>query len=134
MKYVVRDFPLSMHPQAFKAAEAAACAGAQDKYWEMHEALFSNQRGLEPAQLVEYAKGLGLDAAAFQGCLESGRHSAKVRKDLAEGQRAGVTGTPAFFLGLTEPGSNTITVVKRISGAQPYAAFQAAIEELLTKQ
>jgi protein-disulfide isomerase len=103
VRYVTREFPLeSIHPQAFKAAEAALCAGDQGKYWEMHARLFANQRALAPGQLASHAQAVGLDEGKFTQCLEGGTKSAKVRKDLADGAKAGVTGTPAFFIGVTD--------------------------------
>ena len=87
LKYVARDFPLeSIHPLAFKAAEAAHCAGEQGKYWEMHSRLFENQRALSLKDLPQHAQALGLDAPKFQQCLESGKYASRIRKDLADGQ------------------------------------------------
>jgi len=132
VKYVVRDFPLeSIHPFAFKAAEAARCGGEQGKYWEMRDKLFTNQTALAAEDLATYAKAVGLDGAKFKECLDSGKEAAKIRSDLSEGQRAGVTGTPGFFLGLTQPNETTIKAVKNIVGAQPFATFKEAIDTLL---
>jgi protein-disulfide isomerase len=132
LKYVVRDFPLkSIHPAAVKAAEAPHCAADGGKYWEMHERLFANPRNLSPDDLVQHAQALGLDTRAFAGCLETGKYAARVRQAQAEGERLGVRGTPAFFLGLTEPNSDRFTAVTAIRGAQPFARFEEAIEKLL---
>ncbi len=88
MKYVFRDFPLeSIHKDAFKAAEAAECAGEQGKFLEMHARLFENQRALSDLSL--HAEGIESDTAKFQQCLHSGKYAAKIRKDLADGQKAG---------------------------------------------
>ena len=130
LRYVVRDFPLeAIHPQAFKAAEAARCAGDQGKYWEMHVLLFANQRALGAADLPKHAATLGLDGAKFQTCLEKGTHADAVRRDLAEGNKAGVRGTPTFFLGVIDNGRVRVTRV--IRGAQPADAFKAAIDAAL---
>ncbi len=135
VKYVVREFPLeSIHPQAFKASEAALCAGEQKKYFEMHDRLFSDQKALGVKDLPKHAEVLGLDVPKFQQCVESGKYAAKVRKDVADGQRAGVSGTPSFFLGLTEPNSSEVKPVRSLKGAQPYPAFQAAIDDLLSSR
>jgi protein-disulfide isomerase len=132
---VVRDYPLeSIHPQAFKAAEAAHCANEQGKYWEMHDRLFANQKALGIKDLPQHAQALGLDEAKFQQCLDSGKYAARIRKDLTDGQRAGITGTPGFFLGVTDPNGTEIKAVRVIKGAQPFAAFQAAIDSLLAEQ
>lgn len=134
IKYVFRNFPIaSIHPLAFKAHEAAHCSGEQEKYWEMHDRLFANSKALGAKDLSQHAQALALDLPKFQECLASGKHAEKIRTDLAEGQTAGVKGTPTFFLGLTEPNeTQQITAVKIIRGAQPYAAFKQAIESLLS--
>jgi len=133
IKYVFRNFPIaSIHPLAFKAHEAANCSGEQEKYWEMHDRLFANSTALGLKDLSQHARALALDLAKFQACLDSGKHAGKINRDLAEGQKAGVKGTPTFFLGLTEPNDTQITAVKIIRGAQPYAAFKQAIESLLS--
>ncbi len=94
-----RHFPIaSKHPHAQRAAEAAEAAGAQGRFWEMHDLLFANQRALEDDDLVGYARELGLDADRFAEDLRSGRFAEAVREDRAEGERLGVGGTPAFFV------------------------------------
>ena len=129
---MVRDFPLeSVHSHAFKAAEATHCAGETGKYWGMHERLFAHQRALSPADLLAHAQALGVDAAAVAECLNSGRHADRVRRGIAEGEQAGVRGTPTFFLAVAEPGAPTLRVLRVIRGAQPFAAFKAAIDGAL---
>ena len=135
VKYVFRNFPIeSIHPLAFKAAEAANCAGEQGKYWEMHDRLFANQNTLAPQDLPSHAQMLGLDLPKFQQCLDSGKHATKIRNDLADGQKAGVQGTPSFFLGLTEANDVKVKAARVIRGAQPYTAFKEAIDSLLVGQ
>jgi protein-disulfide isomerase len=132
IRYAARDFPLeSIHPQAFKAAEAAHCAGEQKQFWEMHTRLFANQRALGPGDLPAHAQALGLNVPAFESCLASGRHAPRIRRDHAEGQKAGVTGTPSFFLGVIQPDGSTVKVARVLKGAQSYAAFKEAIDTLL---
>lgn len=131
LRYIVRDFPLEkIHSQAFKAAEGAHCAGDQGKYWEMHLLLFSNQLALGAAELPKHAGTLGLDLGKFQECLDKGIHAVSVRRDLAESQKAGVRGTPPFFLGVIEDDSK-VRVVQVLTGAQPLATFKAAIDAAL---
>lgn len=126
------DYPLeSIHKFAFKAAEASRCAGEQGKFWEMHDRLFANQTSLEPWK--PHAEAIGLDVAKFEGCMSSGKYAEAIRKDAAEGQKAGVSGTPAFFLAYTDPASSKVKTVARLTGAQPYAAFKAQIDQLLTE-
>jgi len=121
VRFVYRDFPLtSLHQYALKAAEASECADDQGAYWKYHDLLFQNQSALDDASLKSYAASLGLDTAAFNECLDSDKQMSEVRKDVEDGLTAGVQGTPAFFI-------NGVL----ISGAQPYSAFQAAIEAAL---
>ena len=130
----MKDFPLeSIHNNAFKAAEATRCAQEQGKYWEMHERLFTNQGALGPDDLPGHAGAVGLDVPKFQRCLDDDRYAAQIRKDMADGQQAGVTGTPAFFLGLTNP-NGKIKTLRVITGAQAYPGFKAAIDSLLADQ
>lgn len=132
IRYVLKEFPLeSIHPLAFKAHEAANCSGEQGKYWEMHDKIFDNQRAMTPKDLTEHAKTLALDTAKFQQCFDGGKYAAKVRKDLNDAQKAGVTGTPTFFLGLTDSKGSEVRSVRKLVGAQPYATFKDAIDTLL---
>ena len=132
LKYVFRHFPLeSIHPLAFKASEAAECANDQKQFWPMHDRLFGNPKLLAPTELPGHAKALGLNVAEFDQCLAAAKHTPKIRKDMAEGQSLGVTGTPAFALGRTQPGSQTIKVEIYTSGAKAYAAFKQDFDRLL---
>ena len=130
----MRDLPLeTIHPFAFKAAEATHCAGDQGKYWEMHDRLFANQGALARRDLTKHAQALGLDSARYEQCLGSEKYAPRVRKDLADAQKLQVNGTPTFFLGLTDPNNSEIKGT-RISGAQPYSTFKAAIDRLLSSE
>lgn len=122
VKLVYRDFPLSFHSNAQKAAEASECADEQGKFWEMHDLLFEQgvQGGI--ASFKQYAQQLGLDAAEFDRCLDSGAMASEVQRDFVDGQRAQVQGTPAFFVN-----------GQLISGAQPFQVFQQVIEAELAK-
>jgi protein-disulfide isomerase len=98
VRLVVRDYPLSQHKEAQKAAEAAEAAREQGKYWEYTALLFQNQSALQTDKLKEYATRLGLDRAKFDAALDSGKFTESVRRDLRDGDRAGVAGTPTIFL------------------------------------
>jgi protein-disulfide isomerase len=99
LRFVFRNFPLAeAHPHARMAAEAAEAAGAQGKFWEMHDALFEHQDALEPEDLAGYAKSIGLDVAKFKRDLEAGTYAKRVRDDFRSGVRSGVNGTPTFFV------------------------------------
>ena len=133
IRYVFMDFPLPMHAQAMKASEAALCAGDQDKFWEMHDRLFANQNALSPEALSKHAEALGLDTTQFKECLDGGKHAAQIKAAMAEGQKAGITGTPGFLLGFIES-DGKVRATKNISGAMPYANFKAAIDEMLSSR
>jgi len=128
IKFVYRDFPLdSIHPGAKQAAEASECAREQDKFWEMHDKIFSEQdkQGGGTAQfgasdLKKWANDLGLNTSKFNSCLDSGKYAEEVAKDLSNGQAAGITGTPGFFIN-----------GKLVVGAQPFSAFKSIIDKEL---
>ena len=98
VRLVVRDFPLSQHANAPKAAEAAEAAREQDKYWEYITLLFNNQSALGVDKLRQYATQLGLDRTRFDASLDSGKFAEKVQRDLLEGHKLGVNGTPTFYV------------------------------------
>src|SRR5882672_1286770 len=132
VKYVFFDLPLDFHKQAFKAAEAAHCAGEQGQFWEMHDLLFQNQSALGPEQLSTYAKRIGLSETTFQQCLDSGRFGADIKKDIAEAGSAGIGGTPTFLVGIVQPADGHVKVVRKLVGAKPYTEFKAAVDSVLT--
>jgi protein-disulfide isomerase len=125
VKLVFRDYPLSFHPEAQKAAEAAECAGEQDKFWEMHDLLFENQATLSVANYKSWAGQLGLDQSQFDSCLDSGKFAQEVQDDFKTGQAAGVRGTPGFVV---EDANGKTT---SISGAQPFANFKQVVDASL---
>ncbi len=111
-----------------QAAQAALCASDQGKFWDYHDRLMEsyyvgNREVFSPAGIRQVAVDLGLDTATFVTCLDEGKYAQRVSDEAAEARKMGVTGTPTFFV-------NNI----KILGAQPYAAFQAAIEEALKAQ
>jgi len=124
IKIAYKHFPLSIHPNAQKAAEAAICAKMQgnEKFWQMHDAMFANIRNLSIGALKDKAKNLGLDYTKFSTCLSSGKYAAKVKSDMAEGMKVGVASTPVFFVN-----------GRMIKGAQPLEVFIEKIEEELQK-
>jgi protein-disulfide isomerase len=124
----------SIHKNALKAAEASRCAGEQGKYWEMHNQLFANSTALEMTDLARYATTLSLDLIKFQECLKGGKYLNEIRKDISEGQKAGVRGTPTFFIGVSEGEDTKIKVLKVLRGAKPYGEFKEVLDSLLTPQ
>jgi len=131
LKYFFKDFPLeSIHKNAFKAAEAANCAGEQGKFWEMHDELFANQKALGPKDLVKYPEALKLDMSKFNACLDGGKSAGEIKKDMAEAQKSGISSTPSFLLGFIES-DGKVKAVKLIKGAQPFSAFKTAMDDLI---
>ena len=123
VKLVFRDFPIeSLHPGATKAHEAARCANDQGKFWSYHDKLFDSPPRSTSELFVALAKEVGLDMDAFESCLRNGKHLNAIQADIAEGNRVGVSGTPAFFIN-----------GRTISGAQPLEAFVRIVEDELER-
>lgn len=120
VRFSYRHFPLPIHPQAPKAAEAAACANDQGKFWPLVDAIFADQANIQVADLKGKAKALGLNTGTFNSCLDSGEKKAEVDTDTADGTAAGVSGTPTFYID-----------GKVLVGAQPFSAFKALIDQEL---
>ena len=118
--FAYKHLPLGFHENAQKAGEAAECAGkigGSDMFWGMHDKIFENQQAITPQDLKKYAGELGLNQKNFDTCLDNDETAAKVQTHSAEASKLGVTGTPTFFIN-----------GKKIVGAQPYQAFEVAIE------
>ena len=97
--FAFRNFPLvNSHPHAEHAAETAEAAGAQGRFWKMHDLLYENQNALEDEDLAGYALALGLDAERLMREVQAGAHAARIREDFRGGARHGVNGTPSFFI------------------------------------
>jgi len=114
-----KDLPLPMHHRAEKAAEAARCAGAQGKFWEYHDVLFSS-KALDIPDLKKHARALNLDGDRFDKCLDNGDMTELVKKDLEEGKSLGLSGTPSFFIN-----------GHFFSGAVDYAALKQMVDQQL---
>ncbi len=123
VKFVYRHYPLPNHPNARPAAEAAACAEVQGKFWEYHDRLFANSTRLSDADLKAHAVAVGLDATRFNACFDNHQQKPGVDKDVADGEAVGVTGTPAFFIN-----------GRSIEGAQPFESFKRVIDEELARK
>jgi protein-disulfide isomerase len=99
MRLVYRNFPITTaHPDAQQAAEAAEAAGAQGKFWEMHDYLFEHQSRLDDVALLSYAADLGFNLDRFACDLQTHAFADRVREDFLSGVRSGVNGTPTFFI------------------------------------
>ncbi len=120
VRVVWRDLPLPFHNNAMPAAIAARAAGEQGKFWEMHKKLFENQSALDRPALEKYASELGLNMGKFKAALDGNKWKEDIEADAAGGGKIGARGTPAFFIN-----------GKFLSGAQPFEAFKAKIDEEL---
>jgi protein-disulfide isomerase len=98
VRFVVRDFPLAMHANARKAAEAANAAHAQGKFFEYVALLFKRQNALDVPSLKKYASELGLDRARFDAALDGGTFAEEVRRDIVDGEMYGIDSTPTIFV------------------------------------
>jgi len=97
-RLVYKQYPIDTHPNAAMAAAASLAAHAQNKFWPMHDQLFANGRHLSPGKITEIAKAIGLDMARFQADLKSAKFKPVVDKDVADGEKLAVSGTPTFFI------------------------------------
>jgi protein-disulfide isomerase len=122
VRIVFKHLPLEMHPKAPAAHAAAEAAHQQGKFWQMHDLIFANQAAMSPERYVEYAKQLGLDVDRFQKDVASAQVKSRIDADSQEAARLGVSGTPAFFVN-----------GRFLSGAQPFPAFKALIDQELGK-
>jgi protein-disulfide isomerase len=126
VQMVYINLPLPMHTQAFSAAKAAMCAGAQGKFWEMHDRLFSTQREwggqADAAQrFARLALELNLDPAAYRDCVDNDRTAPLILNDAMQATGAGVNGTPAFVVNRTQ----------MLNGALTYEQLSAAVDAAL---
>jgi protein-disulfide isomerase len=123
IRIVWKDFPLtSIHPQAFKAAEAGNCAREQGKFWEYHDRLFANQQALQPDELKAHAAATGLDAEKFNACLDTAKYSDRIQEQIGVGSQLGINSTPALFVN-----------GRPVTGAQPYEFVAGVIDEELQR-
>ena len=128
MRFVSRDYPLDFHPHSMKAAQATRCAGEQDKFWQLKDALMNNYSRLTPELITSLARDTSLDMAKFQACMDAGRYLPEIKEGIAAAQSVGINGTPSFVLGKV---TGEYLEGYRIIGAQPYAAFDAVAKEIL---
>jgi protein-disulfide isomerase len=134
VRYVFVDYPIAqLHPDAFKSHEAAACAGDQGKYWQMHDLLFTNAPAREASALTANAGMLGVDTKEFEACLNSARHAPAIRQSILRMQQLGVDGTPLVLIGLTPPPGAPMKVLSFVYGAKSYPEFKAALDGALAQ-
>jgi protein-disulfide isomerase len=128
VRHVFVHYPIAqLHPDAHRSHEAALCANDQGKFWEMHTKLFDTP--LKSAeQLTGLAQATGLDVNAFRACLDSGKHVKEVEASVDRISKMNVSGTPMFFVARTS--GDKVTIAKIVEGAQPFEAFQSAVDEV----
>jgi protein-disulfide isomerase len=132
--YTFIDYPIAqLHPDAARSHAAAACAGDQGKFWEMHRSLFATPPVKDVAGLTAKAKEVGLDPQAFTACLTGGKHDGAIQASVQRMEQLGIQGTPMTVIGIAPAPGQPMKVVKYVYGAQPYAAFKDAIEEVLAQ-
>ena len=134
VRFVSRDFPLDFHKNAFRAARAARCAGDQKRFWKMRHLLSSNPRRLSQSSLLKYAKKLRLNMRRFRTCLKSKRYDRAIKIDMADGERAGVTGTPGFIIGHTPQRGSRFFRGKIFMGVPPYKFYREWVDYLIATQ
>lgn len=122
VRLVYRDYPLPMHQNAEKAAEAGLCAQEQGKFWPLHDVMFNDQSKLSPPELKASAAKAGLDSGKFNQCLDQSRYADAVHKSADAGSDLGVDGTPAFYIN-----------GRFLGGAQPPQAFEQIIDDELAR-
>jgi protein-disulfide isomerase len=129
IQYAFVNLPLPRHPHAQAAAEAAECAHAEDRFWPLHDRLFAKQDLLAPADLVNHAKEIGMEAASVETCL-GGKFRSMVTSDVELAKRVGVQSTPTFLIGIVNP-DGSVRVTKKITGAQPADVFRNALKGMI---
>jgi protein-disulfide isomerase len=126
-----RSFPVAaMHRFAVQAAEAAACAAREGRFWPMHDLLYQEQDRLDHSGLVDKARRLGLDEARFRVCLEAHLELSQVRRNAGEGVTLGISSTPTLFFGLVQE-DKEVKIVQRVGGVRPASELQRILDELL---
>lgn len=137
VKYVFVDYPIAqLHPDAFKSHEAAACAGDQGKYWQMHDLLFTNSVARDASQLSANANMVGVDMKQFEACLNGGNgspHAAAIRQSIERMQGLGVAGTPLVLIGMTPAPGSPMKIVSYVYGAKPFPEFKSALDAALAQ-
>jgi protein-disulfide isomerase len=128
VRYVARDFPLPRHERAQPAAIAAACAGEQGRFWEMHDALLASYGKLREGDLATAAFRLGLDRGRFDACRAEPRHAARLDADFAAARALGVSGTPTFLVGASR---GEVAQGQLLAGDETYAEFEKVLAKYL---
>jgi protein-disulfide isomerase len=134
VRYVFRDFPIDeLHPAAIRAHEAGRCATEQGRFWDLHYRLFSPPGTHGDADLEARAGEAGLSVADLRACLASGRAREAIAASVQEAVTLGATGTPSFFIGVNDPATRQLRLVRAVTGAQPFEVFKQALDAVLAQ-
>jgi protein-disulfide isomerase len=128
VRFVSRDLPLDFHPNAQRAAEAAWCAGEQNKYWELRDTMIANSSDLSKEAIAKYAQTNALDLASFQACADAEKYKAEIQKGVADAGTVGISATPSFVIGKTA--ADAIDG-DRVVGAVPESVFENEIQKFM---
>lgn len=131
VRFMYRDYPRADQGIGVDAAVAARCAGAQGRYWPMHDRLFSERGRLDPGSFKGYAKAMGLDQTAFAKCFDERQFLESIFQDRHEANRWGFRGTPGFILMRTAGGPTEKEPAIAIPGAVPFEDFAEEIDRML---
>ena len=134
VRYVFRDFPIGqLHPESMRAHEAARCAAEQGRFWEVHYKLFDRAGTHTPEALETRAAEAGVSLPAWRECVASGRTRPTIEASIAVAEGLGATGTPTFFIGLRDPATDRVRIVRAVTGAQPFEVFQQTLDAILSQ-
>ena len=132
IRYVFRDNPIDqLHPESIRAHVAARCALEQNKFWDLHVRLFTRPGSHQPADLEARAAEAGLNLSAFRACVASNKYVGAIHASGEQAGSLGANGTPAFFIGLRDPKTDEVTIIRALSGALPFKDFQAALDDAI---
>ncbi len=134
VRYVFRDFPIDqLHPEAIRAHEAARCADEQGRFWDLHYRLFTAPGTHTDEDLAARATEAGVNLPEWRACLASGRTRPTIEASIAVAEGLGASGTPTFFIGLRDPATDRVRVIRGIAGAQPFEVFQQTLDAILAQ-
>jgi len=131
VRYYFRDLPAPEHTNALRLARAARCAGAQGKFWEMHDQLFAMQPEQQLAAIEARAESIGLDMTGWKECLQSDRFTDNIRRSVLSAKRVGIYGTPALILGTVDESGDFLRSTQLLVGTESYENVVAALDHLL---
>lgn len=128
VRFVSRDLPLDIHPNAMQAAQAGLCSGEQGQFWAMRDRMQSNPEKLDMDHLVSFAQEFKMDTAQFRSCVTSGKYTEEIKNEILAARGVGATATPSFVIGRSGAGG---VEGELIVGAMPYAMLDQKLRGLL---